>query len=138
MKAQYDAEVKRKNMMEEEDRERLKRLRSGEVEKKVEKLSSTVRVDENQKVTNKPVEVKKEVKVTKKAAVKTAKVKKTVTPKSKKLSIDGLDITSRAKKALTDSGIKTVDELKLMDMDGLTALKGIGKKAAEEILKAVK
>ncbi len=113
---QYADEKARQAKMEEEDRERMKALREGKV---AETKGTVVRV------------VKKDISAEIAAA---EEVKKQADSKS----IEDLGLSARTVKALNEGGIKTVSDLSGKTKGDLVEIKGIGEKAAADILKALK
>jgi small subunit ribosomal protein S2 len=116
MRKEYAAKVELARRMEEEDRERMRKLRAGEdvsvvreVKVKEKGESTVVRVATQEKKV-----VKEEVK--------------------KEIMISDTEISARAKKALDEAGFKKVSEVKKMSKGDLTDIKGIGDKAADEII----
>jgi small subunit ribosomal protein S2 len=116
---EYQEEKERKERMEEQDRERMKALREGKVDSI--KVGSVVRV------------VKKEKDLD--ADIKAAEEVKKITESKQ---IEDLGLSARTVKALKVAKIKTVSDLKAKSNEELLAIKGIGSKAAEEIVKAIK
>ncbi len=113
---QYAEQKERNARMEEEDRERMKALRDGKV---AETKGTVVRV------------VKKDISADIAAA---EEVKKAVDSKS----IEDLGLSARIVKALAENGIKSVSDLSGKTKDDLIEIKGIGEKAAVDILKSLK
>lgn len=113
---QYADEKARQAKMEEEDRERMRALREGKV---AETKGTVVRV------------VKKDISAEIAAA---EEVKKQADSKS----IEDLGLSARTVKALNEGGIKTVSDLSGKTKEDLVEIKGIGEKAAADILKALK
>jgi len=114
LKSTYEKEVERKAKMEEDERNRMKALREG---KAVEK--GVVRVVKKEKNIEADIEAAEEVKNNSKDIVE-------------------LGFTARTEKALMEAGLKKVEDLKGKNEKELLEIKGIGAKAVEEILKAVK
>lgn len=124
--ATFNAEQERLVAMEEQEKARMKAMRDG-------KIAKTVRV----------VEKKKTLKIEKKAdkvakAAKSEKKAVKVTKKAPGASLDTLGLPTRTTNALTVAGIKTSADLTGAKKEDLVAMKGIGDKAADDILKAVK
>jgi small subunit ribosomal protein S2 len=113
---QYADEKARQAKMEEEDRERMKALREGKV---TETKGTVVRV------------VKKDISAEIAAA---EEVKRRADSKG----IEELGLSARIVKVLNDGGIKTVSDLSGKTKEDLVEIKGIGEKAATDILKALK
>jgi len=113
---QYADEKARQAKMEEEDRERMKALREGKV---AESKGTVVRV------------VKKDISA---EIVAAEEVKRQADSKS----IEDLGLSARTVKALNEGGIKTVSDLSGKTKEDLVEIKGIGEKAAADILKALK
>lgn len=114
LKTNYEKEVERKAKMEEDERNRMKALREG---KAVEK--GVVRVVKKEKNIEADIEAAEEVKNNSKDIVE-------------------LGLTARTEKALMEAGLKKVEDIKGKDEKELLEIKGVGAKAVEEILKAVK
>lgn len=142
MKEIAEQEQERIRKEQELEVQKLKAMREG---KKIQaksdqgKVVRIVRQEQTEpaKETPKPaVKAKKEDKVKKsKPAAKTPKTTK-AKPKSEGTGLDSLG--SRTKNALEAAGIKKLTELKGKTKDDLKEIKGIGDKAADEILKALK
>ena len=117
MQDKYVAEKERQERMEEEDRLRMKALREG----KTASVASTgvVRVVKKEKNIEEDIKAAEAVKASSR-------------------SIEELGLGARAEKALAAEGITTVEGVTGKSKEALMEIKGIGEKAAEEILKAVK
>jgi small subunit ribosomal protein S2 len=113
---QYAEQKERDAKMEEEDRERMKALREGKI---AETKGTVVRV------------VKKDISGEIAAA---EEAKKIVDSKS----VEDLGLSARVVKALADSGIKSVSDLSGKTKEDLIEIKGVGEKAAVDILKSLK
>ena len=113
---QYAEQKERSARMEEEDRERMKSLREGKV---AESKGTVVRV------------VKKDISGEIAAA---EEAKKIVDSKS----IEDLGLSVRIVKALAENGIKNVSDLSGKTKEDLVEIKGVGEKAAVDILKSLK
>lgn len=113
---QYAETRERQAKMEEEERERMKALREGKI---AESKGTVVRV------------VKKDISGEIAAAEEAKK-------QSDSKSIEDLGLSARTVKALNDGGIKTVSDLLGKTQEDLVEIKGIGEKAAVDILKALK
>ncbi len=104
--------------MEEEERLRMKAMREGKAEVQT---TGVVRV------------VKKEKNIEDEYAAAEA-----VKAEANSRRIEDLGLSARVEKSLLSSGIETVESLAGKTKEDLTSIKGIGEKAAEEILKAIK
>ncbi|MBU1119705.1 30S ribosomal protein S2 [Patescibacteria group bacterium] len=113
---QYAEQKERETRMEAEDRERMKSLREGKI---AESKGTVVRV------------VKKDISGEIAAA---EEAKKMVDSKS----VEDLGLSVRIVKALADSGIKNVSDLSGKTKEDLVEIKGVGEKAAVDILKSLK
>jgi small subunit ribosomal protein S2 len=113
---QYADTKEREAKMAEEDRERMKALREGKV---AESKGTVVRV------------VKKDISGEIAAA---EEAKKIVDSKS----IEDLGLSARIVKSLADNGIKSVSDLSGKTKEDLMEIKGVGEKAAVDILKSLK
>ncbi|KKQ11721.1 MAG: 30S ribosomal protein S2 [candidate division WS6 bacterium GW2011_GWC2_36_7] len=113
---QYAEQKERSARMEEEDRERMKSLREGKV---AESKGTVVRV------------VKKDISGEIAAA---EEAKKIVDSKS----VEDLGLSVRIVKALAENGIKNVSDLSGKTKEDLVEIKGVGEKAAVDILKSLK
>ncbi|MGI6423424.1 MAG: 30S ribosomal protein S2 [Candidatus Dojkabacteria bacterium] len=118
LRAKYLEEKEREEKMEEEERLRMKAMREG---KTYVQTSGVVRV------------VKKEKNMEEEYAAAEA-VKAEISSKK----IEELGLSARVEKALVEGGISKVEDLLGKDKEELLSIKGIGPKAAEEILKAIK
>ena len=80
------------------------------------------------------------VRVVKKEKDIDAEIKKAeeVKEKEDKKGMDDLGLSVRVVKLLNDAGLKSVPALKKLSKKELLAIKGIGEKAATDILKALK
>jgi len=105
--------------MEEEERERMKALREGKITSAT--TSSVVRVVKKEKDIDAEIKKAEEVK-----------------EKEDKKGMDDLGLSVRVVKLLNDAGLKSVPALKKLSKKELLAIKGIGEKAAADILKALK
>jgi len=114
---EYAEEKERKEKMQEQEKERMKALREGKVE--AEYVGSVVRVVKKEKDIDAEIE----------AAEK---------EKEKTVKIEELKLSSRTENALKDAKITTVKELKEKSAEELGEIKGVGPKAVEEIMKAIK
>ena len=113
---QYSEEKERQAKMEEEERERMKALRDGKV---AESKGTVVRV------------VKKDISAEIAAAEEAKK-------KADSKSIEDLGLSMRTVKVLEENGIKNVSDISGKTKEDLMGLKGIGEKAAMDILKSLK
>ncbi len=114
---EYEEQKERKVKMEEQERERMKALREGKIE--ADSVGSVVRVVKKEKNIDAEIEAAEKV-------------------KEESKSVEDLGLSARIVKSLNDSKIKTVSDLKEKSKEDLLALKGVGEKAVEEILKAIK
>jgi len=119
LKEGFLAEQERRAMMEEQERLRMKALREGKVSSS-STTSGVVRV-----VKKKTIE--EDIK-----AAEAVKARKDAT------SIEELNLGKRVETALKDAGIKNIEGLSGKNKNDLMALKGIGEKSAEGILKAIR
>ena len=119
MKTKYMEERERQEKMEEEDRLRMKALREG----KTSSTSTTgvVRV------------LKKEKNLEEDYAAAEA-----VKAESNSRQVEDLGLSARIEKALKEAGLNTVDDISGKEKEELLAIKGVGEKAVEDILKAIK
>lgn len=106
----------REERMANEDRERMKALREGKI---AESKGTVVRV------------VKKDITADIVAAEEAKK-------EADSRQIEDLGLSARVVKALTESGIKTISDLSGKNEKDLEGIKGIGEKAAQEILKSLR
>jgi small subunit ribosomal protein S2 len=113
----YAMEKERLGRMENEERARLKALREGKLESA--STASVVRV------VKKVVDVNADIEAAEKV-------------KEESKNILDLGLATRTVNALKDAGIETVKDLMGKTAEDLTKVKGVGEKAAEEILKAIK
>jgi len=113
---QYAESKEREAKMAEEDRERMKALREGKI---AETKGTVVRV------------VKKDISGEIAAA---EAAKKVVDSKS----VEDLGLSARVVKSLADNGIKSVSDLSGKTKEDLMEIKGVGEKAAVDILKSLK
>ena len=104
--------------MEEDERLRMKAMREGKL---TTQTTGVVRV------------LKKEKNIEEDFAAAEA-VKAEVSSKR----IEDLGLSTRVEKALKEAGVNTVDDIAGKDKEELLSIKGIGEKAVEEILKAIK
>lgn len=118
LKAKYISEKERQEKMEEEERLRMRAMREGKAEVQT---TGVVRV------------VKKEKNIEEEYAAAEA-----VKAEANSRRIEDLGLSARVEKSLLSSGIETVESLAGKTKEDLTSIKGIGDKAAEEILKAIK
>ena len=119
LKERYVAEKERKERMEEEERLRMKALREGKISSV--KTTGVVRVVKKEKNIEEDIKAAEAVKA-----------------EADSKSIEDLGLGTRAEKALKEAGIKTLEGIVGKSKEDLIAIKGIGEKAAEEILKAIK
>ncbi|MHC1716697.1 MAG: 30S ribosomal protein S2 [Candidatus Dojkabacteria bacterium] len=112
-------EKERQARMEEEDRERMKSLREGKI--KSESVGSVVRVVKKEKDIDAEIEAAEKAK-----------------QEEESKGLEGLGLSTRILKLLKDAGIESLPKLKSSSKKELLSVKGIGEKAAEEILKSVK
>jgi small subunit ribosomal protein S2 len=119
LSADFEAEKERVAKMENEDRERMKSLREGKVQ--AESTSSVVRVVKKEKDINAEIEAAEKAK-----------------QEADSKSIQELGLSERVVKSLMEAGIDTISKLRLTSKEELLAVKGIGAKAVDEILKSVK
>lgn len=118
LKTRYIDEKERQEKMEEEERLRMKAMRDGKADVQT---TGVVRV------------VKKEKNIEEEYAAAEA-----VKAESNSRRIEDLGLSARVEKSLLGAGIETVESLAGKSKEDLTSIKGIGEKAAEEILKAIK
>lgn len=118
LKAKFIGEKERQEKMEEEDRLRMRAMREGKTDVQT---TGVVRV------------IKKEKNIEEEYAAAEA-----VKAESNSRRIEDLGLSARVEKALVSAGIETVENLTGKTKKDLTEVKGIGEKAAEEILKAIK
>lgn len=116
MNRSYLEKKEREEKMEEEERERIKALREGKV---TESSGTVVRV------------VKKDITAD---IVAAEEAKKEADAKQ----IEDLGLSARIVKALKEAGINTISNLSGKNQEDLESIKGIGEKAASEILKSLK
>lgn len=110
------AEKERQEKMDEEERLRMKALREGKISG--EKTTGVVRVVKKEKNIEEDIKAAEEV-------------------KANAQSISDLGLGVRAEKALGEVGITTVEGISGKTKEQLMEIKGIGEKAAEDILKAI-
>ncbi len=115
----FEEEKMRMAKMEEEERERMKALREGKI--KAENTGSVVRVVKKEKDISAEIEAAEKVK-----------------EEEDNKGLEDLGLSSRIVKALLDAGITTVAKVKSTPKEELLSVKGIGAKAVDEILKAIK
>ena len=115
----FEEEKMRMAKMEEEERERMKALREGKI--KAENTGSVVRVVKKEKDISAEIEAAEKVK-----------------EEEDNKGLEDLGLSSRIVKALLDAGIATVAKVKSTPKEELLSVKGIGAKAVDEILKAIK
>ncbi len=113
---QFLEQKERQAKMEAEDRERMKALREGKV---AESKGTVVRV------------VKKDISAEIEAAEEAKKI-------SDSKSIEDLGLSARIVKALEENNIKNVSDLSGKTKEDLMEIKGVGEKAALDILKSLK
>jgi len=116
MNRSYIEKKEREEKMEEEERERMKALRDG---KAAESKGTVVRV------------VKKDITADIVAAEEAKK-------EADSRQIEDLGLSARVIKALKEAGIKTISDLSGKNEKDLESIKGIGEKAAQEILKSLR
>ncbi len=118
MRIKYEEERLREEKMEEDERMRMKAMREGK-----ESIATTgvVRV------------LKKEKNLDEEFAAAEA-----VKAETNSRQITELGLVARIEKVLEEAGFKTVDDLVGKDKSELLEIKGIGEKAVEDILKAIK
>jgi len=118
MLLKFNQEEERREKMEEEERLRLKAMREGKVTSSTTGVVRVLKKEKNIEADfEKAVAVKDEV-------------------NSKK--IEDLGLSARVEKALQSKGFSTLDDLVGKSKDELLAIDGVGPKAVEEILKAIK
>ncbi len=115
---EYIERKEREERMEQEDRERMKALREGKV---AEAKGTVVRVVKKEKDLSEDIKKAEEVKMA-----------------NDSKSIDDLGLSARIVKALKEAGINTLADITGKKKEQLIELKGIGEKAADDILKAIK
>jgi small subunit ribosomal protein S2 len=118
LKQNFLEEKERQEKMEEEDRLRMKAMREGKAETQ---STGVVRV------------VKKEKNIDEDYAAAEA-----VKAESNSRKIEDLGLSVRIEKALKEEGYSKVEDLSGKNKEELVGIKGIGEKAAEEILKSIK
>ena len=118
LQARYMEERERQEKMEEEERLRMKAMREGKTDIQT---TGVVRV------------VKREKNIEEEFAAAEA-----VKAESNSRKIEDLGLSARIEKALKESGIGTVEDLAGKTKEDLKEIKGVGEKAVEEILKAIK
>ncbi len=118
MKMRFEQERERQEKMEEDERLRMKAMREGKV---TTATTGVVRV------------LKKEKNLEEEFAAAEA-----VKAKTNSKKIVDLGLTARVEKALLEAGYKTLDDLTGKDREELLSIKGVGEKAVDEILKAIK
>ena len=106
----------REEKMADEERERMKALREGKI---AESKGTVVRV------------VKKDITADIVAAEEAKK-------EADSRQIEDLGLSARVEKALQEAGIKTISDLSGKNEKDLQGIKGIGEKAAQEILKSLR
>ncbi len=118
MLMKFEQEEERQEKMEEEERLRLKAMREGKVTSATTGVVRVLKKEKNiEDDFEKAVAVKDEV-------------------NSKK--IEDLGLSARVEKALQNKGFSTLDDLVGKSKEELLAIDGVGPKAVEEILKAIK
>jgi small subunit ribosomal protein S2 len=117
-KAQYIQEKEREEKMAEDERLKMKALREGKFEKS---SVGVVRVVKKEKDLDQDYEKAEAVKA-----------------KTNSKKIEDLGLPTRVEKALSEAGIKTVEGIMGKSKEQLIEIKGVGEKAAEDILKAIK
>ena len=118
LKAKYLDEKERQEKMEEEERLRMKAMREGKTDVQTTGVVRVVKKEKN---------IEEEF-----AAAEAAKAE------SNSRKIQDLGLSARVEKALLSAGVETVENLTGKTKEDLISIKGIGEKAAEEILKAIK
>jgi small subunit ribosomal protein S2 len=118
LRLRYEQEKERQEKMEEDEKLRMKAMREGKL---TTQTTGVVRV------------LKKEKNIEEDFAAAEA-VKAEVSSKR----IEDLGLSTRVEKALKEAGVNTVDDIAGKDKEELLSIKGIGEKAVEEILKAIK
>ncbi|MDX9739106.1 MAG: 30S ribosomal protein S2 [Candidatus Dojkabacteria bacterium] len=111
-------EKEREEKMEEEDRLRMKAMREGKADVQT---TGVVRVVKREKNLDEEYAAAEAVKAV-----------------SNSRKIEDLGLSARIEKALHEAGLHTVEDLPGKNKEELQAIKGIGEKAVEEILKAIK
>jgi small subunit ribosomal protein S2 len=119
MNEQYLAEKERQERMEEDERLRMKALREGKISS--EKTTGVVRVVKKEKNIEEDIKAAEAVKA-----------------EANSKSIEDLGLGTRVEKALKEAGISTLEGVVGKSKEDLMSIKGVGEKAAEEILKAIK
>ncbi len=119
LEKEANEEKERIAKMEEEERERMKALREGKIISS--SSASVVRVVKKEKDID--AEIKKAEEVKEREDTK---------------EMDDLGLSARIVKLLNEAGLKSVPALKKLSKEELLAIKGIGEKAAADILKAIK
>lgn len=114
----YIERKEREEKMEQEDRERMKALREGKVS--VSK-GTVVRVVKKEKDITEDIKKAEEVKMA-----------------NDSKNIDDLGLSARVVKALKEASINTLADITGKKKEQLMEIKGIGEKAANDILKAIK
>lgn len=143
--ADYAENIERATKQAEEEADRLKMMRTGEmvVEGAGGKKTAVVRVVKKVKPEAEAKEAEKTV-VAKKPATKKATKKvepKKVVKKAAKVvakKIADLELGARTEKALEEAGVKTVAALKKLSDTALTEIKGVGAAAVKKIKAALK
>jgi small subunit ribosomal protein S2 len=115
---EYLERKERTEKMEQEDRERMKALREGKI---AEAKGTVVRVVKREKDMNEEIKKAEEVKMA-----------------NDSKNIDDLGLSARIVKALKEGGMNTIIDISGKSKEQLMELKGIGEKAANDILKAIK
>ncbi len=116
---EYEEEKERQIKMENEERERMRALRDGKVKDSAQ--GSLIRVVKKEKDIDADIIAAEAVK-----------------EKEDSKSVEELGLSARIVKSLLDSGIVNVGMLKTLGKDELSEIKGIGAKAVEDIIKAIK
>jgi len=119
LEKEANEEKERIAKMEEEERERMKALREGKIISS--SSASVVRVVKKEKDIDAEIKKAEEVK-----------------DREDKKEMDDLGLSARIVKLLNEAGLKSVPALKKLSKEELLAIKGIGEKAAADILKAIK
>jgi len=114
LKDTYEKEIERKIKMEEENRQRMKDLREGKISDR-----GVVRVVKKQQNIEADIVAAEEVKENTKDIIE-------------------LGLSGRTEKALLRAGLKKLADIKGKTEEELLEIKGVGEKAVEEILKAIK
>lgn len=139
LQAEYENRLAMKEKMEEEQRERLRRLRTGEevvieegsaVISRVKDGGTLVRITKAKKAPVAAVEVNK--------PAKTKRVKAQPKPKKVTATLKDLGLPPRVEALLNEAGVKNPSQLKKMTDTEISEIKGLGPKAVEQIRAALK